>query len=471
MLRKVRGGRDRLWWTSVVAMAVFALLLWFDAAPVGHVHTGDTDNLVMGTRRALGCVREGIWSACGLRPGTRFTEVFPYPALQYIPAAAFLSFGLSDAAAVEALARLNTAAFAATIALCAWAFASSDRRGSRALAIAAMLGSSLVYHSTAGFGEALAAATVAAAIVAAIKQRTLLVVVTVALAAIGKDTLLPFVVALGFLCTRSEGKLLPPRRMVVALSAGAVLGATLVAAFNQFRFGQLMNVFYLDPRFRTPGIARKLVFFAGEWLSPSSGLVWYWPIATAVLVVCAGFAAASFVRQPRRLEGWAPGIAVALMAMGFTAGLAAWFSPYGWIAYGPRLAVPLIPGLVIAALHLAGSPLESAMRALLRPAAGLVIVSAMMVGAGWPQFASAWTFGPAITDLVAGDTVCPSMMDTPIEKDAGLYYKCTQHIMWRLHSLPIDEVATEGGNGALAGRLLLATAVIALLASARNSKE
>jgi len=130
--------------------------------------------------------------------------------------------GLSEAAVVEALARLSTAAFAATIALCAWAFAASDRRARRALAIAAVLCSSLVYHSTAGFGEALAAATVAAAIVAAIKQRPLLIVITVALAAIGKDTLLPFVVALGFLCARREGRLLPPRRMVVALSAGAV---------------------------------------------------------------------------------------------------------------------------------------------------------------------------------------------------------------------------------------------------------
>ena len=471
MLRKVRGDRDRLWWIAVAAMVVFVLLLWFDAAPLGNVHTGDTDNLVKGTRRAAECVRAGIWSACGLIPGTRYTEVFPYPALQYIPAAAFLSFGLSEAAVVEALARLSTAAFAATIALCAWAFAASDRRASRALAIAAVLCSSLVYHSTAGFGEALAAATVAAAIVAAIKQRPLLIVITVALAAIGKDTLLPFVVALGFLCARREGRLLPPRRMVVALSAGAVLGGALIAAFNQFRFGQPMNAFYLDPLFRTPGIARKLVFFAGEWLSPSSGLVWYWPIATAVLLVCAGFAVASFVRQPRRLEGWAPGIAVALMAVGFTAGLAAWFSPYGWIAYGPRLAVPLIPGLVIAALHLAGSPLEAAMRALLRPAAGLVIVSALVVGAGWPQFASAWAFWPAIRDLIAGDTVCPSMMDTPIQKDVGLYYTCTQHIMWRLHSLPIDEAATEGGGGALAGRLLLATAVITLFASARNSKD
>ena len=125
MFPKAHDNRNRLWWITIAALVIFVLLLWFDAAPVGHVHTGDTDNLVMGTRRALGCVREGIWSACGLRPGTRFTEVFPYPALQYIPAAAFLSFGLSDAAAVEALARLNTAAFAATIALCAWAFASN----------------------------------------------------------------------------------------------------------------------------------------------------------------------------------------------------------------------------------------------------------------------------------------------------------------------------------------------------------
>ena len=462
--------RNWLSWISVAALMVFVLLLWFDAAPLGNIHTGDTDNLVVGTRRALACVRAGTWSSCGLISGARVSEVFPYPALQYLPAAAFVTLGFADAAAVEALARLNIVAFAATIGLCAWAFSSDDRRASRALAIIAVLGSSAVYHSTAGFGEMLAAAVVAAAVGASIKRRPLLIVVTVALSAIGKDTLLPFVVALGFLCAREPGRWLPPRKVVIALCAGAVVGAMLIAGFNQFRFGQAINAFYLDPLFRTPGLGRKFGFLAAEWFSPSAGLFWYWPIATAVLFLCTGLAVISGVRRPARLENWGPGIAIALMAVGFTAGLAAWFSPYGWIAYGPRLAVPLIPGLVIAALHVAGAPLEALVRSVLRPVAGLAIVAALIVAAGWPQFGSAWSYGPAIQDLIAGDTVCPNMMDTPIEKDAALYYSCTEHRMWRLHALPIDEAATEGGSVALTGRLLLATVAISLLASARMAR-
>ena len=60
------------------------------------------------------------------------------------------------------------------------------------------------------------------------------------------------------------------------------------------------------------------------------------------------------------------------------------------------------------------------------------------------------------------------MTDTPIQNDIDRYFSCTQHTMWRLHSLPIDEAATEGGGVALLGRLLLSAATIALLLHARN---
>ena len=459
---------DRLWWIAVTALVVFVLLLWFHAAPLGNIHTGDTDNLVKGTRRALACLRDDVWSACGLVRGTRFSDVFPYPALQYIPAAVLVSNGRSDAATVTALARLNIIAFAVTISLCAWAFAGADRRAPRALAIIAVLASSAVYQSTAGFGEMLAAAIVAAAVVTAIKRRPVLIFITIALAAIGKDTLLPFVVVLGFLCAREEGRLLPCRSVLAALVAGAVLGGVLVVTSNEFRFGQPINVFYLDPLFRTPGTQRKLVFFAGEWLSPSAGLLWYWPVATGALVVCAAMTGGRFMRQPSHVMDWFPGFAIVSMTIAFTAGLAAWYSPFGWIAYGPRLSVPLMPGLVIAALHVAGTQVETTMRRVLRTVAGLTIVSALCVSAGWPQFGSAWSFAPAIQDLIAGDETCPAMMDTPIQQDSDRYFSCTQHTMWRLHSLPIDEAATEGGGVALLGRLLLITATVALLVHARN---
>jgi hypothetical protein len=471
MRLRLRGGQDDWWVVAVVCLVIFVLVLWFHAEPLGHFHTGDTDNLVVGVRQAADCIRAGTWVACGRPPGSRFTYVYPYPPLQYIPAGVFVALGQSNADVVEALARTNIVAFAATILVCAWAFPSGDRRARRALAILALLASSLVYHSTAGFGEMLAAAVVAAAVVAALKRRPALIVLTVALATLGKDTLLPFILGLCVLCAREEGRLLPPRRVSIALAVGACLGAAAVAAFNVFRFGQLMNAFYLDPLFRTPGIARKLLFLAGEWLSPSAGLAWYWPVATALVGACTLMAAARLVRQPRAVEGWLPGLALAAMAVVFTAGLAAWFSPFGWIAYGPRLAVPLMPALVIAALHVGGSSIDTAMKAVLRRRAGFAVAATLIVAAGWPQFGSAWSSGAAIGDLIAPDTRCPPMMDTPIENNRDRYYDCVEHTMWRLNSLPLDEAAREGGGAAAVGRHVLAAATIALLASARRTSR
>ena len=58
------------WWTdrrvrwSVLVAAVLLLtyveLLWIDAFPFGHHHTGDTNNLVAGARSALDCIDQGI---------------------------------------------------------------------------------------------------------------------------------------------------------------------------------------------------------------------------------------------------------------------------------------------------------------------------------------------------------------------------------------------------------------------------
>jgi hypothetical protein len=463
--------RRNVWSTvAVAALAVFVLLLWFDAAPLGNVHTGDTDNLVLGTRRAIECVREGVWRECGLRPGTRFSDVFPYSPLQYVPAVALVLFGLPNAAVVEALGRLNIIAFAATLVICAWAFPSRQRPASRSLAVIAVLASSAVYQSTAGFGEMLAAAMAAAAVAAMVRRKPLLIAGTVAIAALGKDTLPPFLLVMGFICGRDEGRIVPVRRVWIPLAIGTCLGAIAIVAFNEFRFGEGMNLFYLDPLFRTPGLGRKLEFLAGEWLSPSAGLVWYWPIATFTLLACGATGLARFVRERQDVTNWLPALTLAGLAVLFTAGLASWFSPFGWIAYGPRLSVPLMPAFAIAGVAVLGTTLEAAARKTIQTTAGFAVVSALIIGAGWPQFGTAWSHTAAIGDLVAGDTTCPQMTEVTIQADATRFYQCVEHTMWRLHSLPIDEAATEGGRMALVARLIAALGVFALVASTRRQE-
>jgi len=456
-------------WSLAAAgtLAVFVLLLWFDAARLGHVHTGDTDNLVVGTRRAIECIHAGTWKACGLHPGTRFSDVFPYPPLQYLPAAALVLFGLSDGAVVEALGRLNILAFAATLVVCAWAFPGPRNSTSRTLAIIAVLASSAVYQSTAGFGEMLAAAMAAAAVAAVLRRNASLIAVTVACASLGKDTLLPFLMAVGFLCGRDEGDFLPSRRVWLPLVIGGCLGALAIAAFNEFRFGSPVNVFYLDPLFRTPGLQLKITFLLGEWFSPSAGLTWYWPVATGILFICGAVGIFQFVRRERTCD-WLPLLTLMALAVLFTAGLASWYSPFGWIAYGPRLSVPMMPTFAIAGVHLLGARLEIAAREAFRTTAGFVLTSALLICAGWPQFGSAWSHGAAFEDLMAGDSTCPRMTEYTIQADLAQYYRCTEHDMWRLHSLPIDEAATEGGMAAVIARITAGCCVIVLLASVRR---
>lgn len=454
---------------AAAALAIYVILLWVNAAPMGNVHTGDTDNLAAGARAAVACLSDGRWTGCGHTAGTRVTAVFPYPLLQYLPAALFVKLGFSDAEVVGALARVNIVAFAGTIALTMWAFSARDRSACRAIAVASIVASSATYQATAGFGEMLAALCVLATVAAAMKRRPTLLAVAALLACTGKETLAPFVLVLGLIAGREDGWV-PPRRVWLPLAAGVVGGFSLNSLFNVFRFGSIRNEFYLDPVFRTPGMGRRLLFLAGEWFSPSAGIAMFWPVATAVLVTLAIMALRRLVSAPRALINWAPPVLLLATTVVFTAGLAAWLAPFGWIAYGPRLAVPLLPGAVVAALHTGAPSFERLARRAIRPVAGLATVAVLLVLAGWPQFGAPWSYGAAIDELIAGGSGCPRMTELAVQTDAAQYYRCTAQTMWRLSPLPIDDAATRGGTLATAARAILGLAVVALLVDGRKHR-
>src|SRR5262249_19753358 len=71
-----------------------------------------------------------------------------------------------------------------------------------------------------------------------------------------------------------------------------------------------------------------------------------------VAVILAGvlvLGLATLARRPRDIRRWAPPVAVAAVTAAFTGLLASWWSTFGWIAWGPRLTLPLLPALVVAA--------------------------------------------------------------------------------------------------------------------------
>ena len=442
--------------TLSVTTVCYIGLLWFSAARRGSLHTGDTDNLVSGARYASECVRDGRWKACGLIQGSRFSWVFPYPLLQYVPALLLVRLKWSDSAIIGALGRINIVAFAGILLLCYVAGRKFEGRYWSPLLVLAALSSSLTFQSTAGFSESIAAFVTLASVVAVLYRKRLLIVFTVAVACSAKETMAPFLLLFGILMGRSkEDKWLPPGAIVAPLLGGLAIGEAIVTGFNVFRFGQAKNLFYLDPLFRVPGTGRKALYLIGEWLSPSSGLAAYWPVATLIVATALLAGSVTAVRARSEIRLWLPPLVAVLGTIVFTAGLAAWVSPFGWIAYGPRLAVPIMPAAVVSIAGTTGPLLrERALLLFRRGGSTHFGLAFLLCVIAYPQLGSPWSAGRAIGALIAPDSACPAMTSLAVQRDAARYYRCTTHVMWRVHPSPIRQAISGGGAVATAARLL-----------------
>ena len=461
---------SRAAWIAGVIVSGYVVLLWTSGARRGNIHTGDTDNLVLGTRALDSCLRSRTWNACGLHPGTRFTDVFPYPLLQYLPSLAFVRQGWNDADILGALARLNLFAFLAALVLIACAFPRVEQRHLRALALAALIGSSATFQSTAGFGEMLAAMFVLAVVVAALRGNAALLFFAALLACLGKETLFPFVIGFGFLAGRSTTALLPRARVLVALIGGALAGAAVGFLFNVLRFGTPRNLLYLDPKLSTPGIRNKFSFFIGQWFSPSAGIFAFWPVAALLLTFAGVVGVSRLIHAPRNLARWVSPVAVVVLCAGFTAGLSAWFAPFGWITYGPRLAVPVLPAASVVALHVAADEFGRAAWWIGVRWWRIALVAASLITISWPQYGAPWSHVAAVNRLIAADSTCPAMTAISIDRPDE-YYRCAKHIMWRFEPSPVLEAATAGGKLAMLARATAAVfCTVVLVQGLRGSR-
>lgn len=107
---------------------------------------------------------------------------------------------------------------------------------------------------------------------------------------------------------------------------------------------------YVHPYPLLQYIPTKMRFGAALIASPSGGLIWYWPVFTLVAAV----GLRRLRRNPRRASDWMPVLCVSAVVMVWLASLSAWWAPFGWVTYGPRLDVPILGAATVAFVHLVG---------------------------------------------------------------------------------------------------------------------
>lgn len=164
-------------------LLVYLLYVLASTGRWGHLNTGDSNNLLRGTRAAIRCLSNGTFARCGQIPGVRNSYVHGYPLLQYIPAAFGMSFGATDRELLRFLASLNwIALLGAGVSILA-TFRNRSNLG--LLAITAILVSSMTYQVNTAFGESLSSAMVVFTLCAAIRRRPFELFVLMTLACLG----------------------------------------------------------------------------------------------------------------------------------------------------------------------------------------------------------------------------------------------------------------------------------------------
>ena len=125
-------------------------------------------------------------------------------------------------------------------------------------------------------------------------------------------------------------------------------------------------------------------------------------------------------------------LTLALIVAGLTVSLASWYSPFGWIAWGPRLTLPWVLALLLLALAAFGRDLAAPARRLLAPAWRFGLVALAVVAMTLPHVGYLWR--PETKD----EFFALSRDNPDCDDPAGSrgYYACLHETMWSRRPIP-----------------------------------
>jgi hypothetical protein len=468
-------GRHRALLVAVAATGLAVLcatVLWI---AIGRPERrGDLNGVALGADRAVECLREARFTACDRLPdgsmsgatpqGFVMGRVGPWAPLHYFMAIPMRGVGLSQHATVSLLIAVNAVAFIAIVALSWTVVARLVGREWGPVVAVCVVTSPLLWYTTVAFGEVLAALLVLVAVAAVLTRRSpFAVAVAVMLAGFTKETSPPFVAALCCLCAVVTLSDRPQRRRAfVAIGLGASAALAGNTLFNLFRFGSVFNSHYSDSVYQVSSARRVAGSFAALWIAPNTGIVWFWPAAVLVLVFLAVVGVRRIRPRVAPVARWS-GAALLGLLVAQMVGLARWYSPFGWIAWGSRLVLPVLPAMLLSAVAALGSAGAAALRRVLVSGwvwgAGIVVVLA-----GIPQTAVLWRLRTVASFFTSGG-VCG---DVSVEVNADGYYRCMFERAWHMPPLLAQVVGDLRSPLGLAVTVLVAVTVAALLALARE---
>jgi hypothetical protein len=442
----------------VGATFVFLVVFWVALPWVA----GDTGFVLDGTNAFLTCLSHHEYHACGYTGKLNYwglmTPVGDWPLLQHVPDLVSIGVGANGHPARNRILEILSVVGVVGAVGLAWVVLS--RIGQRAWFwgfVLVVLSSPLLWYTRTTAGEALATGLLVALVAATVLPAH---PVLVALAAVGacwtKETSYPFVAAVGLLglvlARRRTGR--PIRDHVLWGAAGMAVAITAASWFNVIRYGGVVSPNFFEANLHTPGVSRKLEYAAGVLVSPSGGMFVFWP-AASVLIAMACLLPLTLWRNKvdRR-----PALVLIVVIAGLALGFASWWTPFGWAAYGPRLALPWGLPLVLLALVAYGDELGQLVRRALAPTWRLVLVAAAVLVLTLPNVGQAWR-----PNQMGGFFRDHALCDAPWRMGIAKFHACQHDLMWFQRPLPLYAVHGVDSPGGVVTSVLVGLALVGCL--------
>ncbi len=461
-------GRGALvWWArpAVVVSFLYLVVLWA-ARPW---KAGDTPFVLDGTDALTECLSRRDFVSCRFSGELDFWGLMSpmgnWPLLQHIPDLALVGLGVDAHNDRElAFVLLGVAGALGSVRL-AWLILSRTGQSAWFWGFLLVVSSGpILFYARTTFGETLATGLLVGLVAATALQAPGPIVGLAALAAsLTKETAYPFVALLGLLglvlARQRTGQ--PIRTHVVWGGAGLAVGIALASLFNVIRFGSVLNTSYLEPELHTPGIGRTLEYVVALFVSPSGGMLVFWPAASFMLATACLLPLV--LRSGRRLD-LRPALVLVAVIAGLTIGFASWWTPFGWSGYGPRLTFPWVLPLVLIGLVAYGEALGQLAGRLVAPTWRLLLVFAVIFAFALPHVGQMWQ--PDATGEFFQDKDPPC--DAPWRGGVAEWHECQHELMWLSRPMGVYALDGVGTTGGVVTSIAVAVALLGCLILLRD---
>jgi hypothetical protein len=329
-----------------IGQIIFILIVLALFIPLESVRVaGDTEALIKGLDVAISCITwRHVTVPCG-------AGVVHFPIFQYLIALPIKLTGFSDKNIIYIFGYISTISFfVACIAYMKIGYIAGGKKGA-ACGLLLLVSGYMLWYMASTFNEATTFTLFSLLALSIIdKWKYSYTAILALLCTLTKEISIPIVIYFIFLSVVvTQYRLNLNKDFFRSFIKDykytficVMLGGIINSLFNYFRFQSFKNIVNLDPIFMTPSKYVSDLFY-NLFFSPSGGLLFVWFSLISFIIV-----GLIFCNNNRKVL---IGLAI-LPIIIINWGLSHWYSPFGAIAWGPRLTLPYLGAIGIILLFI-----------------------------------------------------------------------------------------------------------------------